>query len=76
MDIYLPADFHSVHGDDACGERSADAAYVENTYDDAMWLGGEALVAPLPLRDVPERTPRATAARRTPVDQDPTWRVV
>ena len=71
MDVCLPADF-------AIADESRDPyAYVGANADlaeDGYWLGAEALVSPLPLRDPAHTAPRTK--RAAAAAYDPTWNVV
>ena len=71
MDVCLPADFQIVD------EYSDRLRYVDDgpaSYEDGYWLGGEALVAPLPA--VADASQPAPAAKRKPTAYDPSWCVV
>ena len=71
MDVCLPADFQIV---DDYREPMRFVDEGPASYEDGYWLGGEALVAPLPaVADASQPAPRA---RRTPAAYDPTWCVV
>ncbi|UXI68858.1 hypothetical protein [Tahibacter amnicola] len=71
MDACLPADFRIVPCDEPI-DCSATGACGRIADDESDWLGGEALVSPLPLKEMQRHARRRP---RTPVEDDPTWNV-
>lgn len=67
MDLYLPADFRRLHDDPDHADWSEPAPAVPA---DALWLGGEAYVAPALFAETSSETKKSRRA------DDPVWLVI